>query len=65
MFFISNVLLHKERFHGLKGNGEAISEVNVLSEGMCLPLVCSHLGAGSSAEKKKTQFCLGSFGLHW
>lgn len=52
MFFISSLLLYKEHFHGLKGNGEAISEDNVLNEGMCLPPVCSHWGAGRSAEKR-------------
>lgn len=65
MFFISSLLLHKEHFHGLKGNGEAISEVNVLSEGISLPSVCSHLGPGNSASFLEAKFCLGSFGLHW
>lgn len=56
-------MLHKEHFHGLKGNGEAISEVNVLSEGINLPPVCAHLGPGSSASFLEAKFCSGSFVL--
>ena len=41
----------KKYFHGLEGNEETISEINTL--GRDLTPVCSHLGAGRSAEENR------------